>query len=288
MNKLVSNSSPVERFPDPRKVRGDAPLTIDTDLSVEALLEAYSLGFYPKPENALDEVTWWCPDPRTVLFLNEFKPSRSLRKSVKNRNYSVTLNQAFGRVIENCAERLPPRKFSFAVPDNLMEQHKLDWLQDYHKAGHLKVDFQEGVMNLECDTRERSYEIFGPLPTWISQEIIDAYQELHRHGHAHSVETWHKGNLVGGLYGVSLGRIFFGESMFSLKSDASKVALYHLTHHLRHSGFELIDCQEPTPLLFSLGAREITRNSYLDILERSVNLSLSSSVWLDWSDPLNL
>jgi len=99
--------------------------------------------------------------------------------------------------------------------------------------------------------------------TWLGPAMRKAYLALHRAGHAHSVETWHNGRLVGGLYGVSIGRMFYGESMFSTETDASKVALVGLVEDLRRRDMPLIDCQQRTPLLASLGAREIARREFL-------------------------
>lgn len=102
--------------------------------------------------------------------------------------------------------------------------------------------------------------------TWITRKMRDAYQQLHDLGLAHSVETWRNNDLVGGLYGVSLGRMFFGESMFSRVSDASKVAFAHLAKQLEGWDFTLIDCQIPTRHLASLGAREVARRHFLDLV----------------------
>jgi len=99
--------------------------------------------------------------------------------------------------------------------------------------------------------------------TWLGPAMRKAYLALHRSGHARSVETWHNGRLVGGLYGVSIGRMFYGESMFSTETDASKVALVGLVEELRRRDMPLIDCQQRTPLLASLGAREIPRREFL-------------------------
>lgn len=106
--------------------------------------------------------------------------------------------------------------------------------------------------------------------SWISEEIIAAYTQLHRLGHAHSVETWLDGQLVGGLYGVSIGRAFFGESMFSRATDASKVALAYLVARLKIGGYSLLDCQFITPHLASLGAIEISRDAYRALLSKAV------------------
>lgn len=106
--------------------------------------------------------------------------------------------------------------------------------------------------------------------TWITPEMRSAYLTLHRLGHAHSIEVWRDEALVGGLYGVALGKIFFGESMFSLERDASKIALVHLARHLEANGGGLIDCQMHTTHLASLGARDIARQHFLDYLEQYV------------------
>lgn len=103
--------------------------------------------------------------------------------------------------------------------------------------------------------------------TWITEEMIDAYCLLHRLGFAHSVESWHQGELVGGLYGVAIGRVFFGESMFTRKTDASKVAFVHLVRVLQRKGCEVIDCQVSTNHLKSFGAREIPRDLFLHYLK---------------------
>jgi len=106
--------------------------------------------------------------------------------------------------------------------------------------------------------------------TWITADMLDAYSVLARRGFAHSVETWADGSLVGGLYGVAIGRMFYGESMFSRRSDASKVALVTLMRQLERWGFEMIDCQMSTGHLASLGAREIPRASFLERMRRLV------------------
>jgi leucyl/phenylalanyl-tRNA--protein transferase len=102
----------------------------------------------------------------------------------------------------------------------------------------------------------------GQRGTWITPEIISAYCELNRRGYAHSVESWREGRLVGGLYGLALGRVFFGESMFTRESDASKVALVHLVAHLKRLGVPLVDCQQETAHLSALGARPIARERF--------------------------
>ena len=115
--------------------------------------------------------------------------------------------------------------------------------------------------------------------TWLGEEMRKAYFALHRAGHAHCFETWRKGELVGGLYGVALGRMFFGESMFSRATDASKVALVALVEELRRRGFPLIDCQVRTPLLASLGAREIPRRAFLREIAALVHYDEAPGRW---------
>ena len=105
--------------------------------------------------------------------------------------------------------------------------------------------------------------------TWLNAEMIDSYEELHRRGYGHSVETWRGDELVGGLYGLQLGGVFFGESMFSGERDASKVALARLVEQCRRRGIELIDCQIASSHLASLGAREVSRNEFVHLLGRS-------------------
>ena len=116
--------------------------------------------------------------------------------------------------------------------------------------------------------------------------MIQAYEELHRLGHAHSVETYLKGELVGGLYGISQGQLFFGESMFTRSTDASKVAFVTMTHYLKECGFVLIDCQVPNPHLTSLGAKEIPRTEFLSILSKYKAAPPTTDPWSTlWPDP---
>ena len=119
----------------------------------------------------------------------------------------------------------------------------------------------------------------GAQGTWIGREMQAAYLKLHQDGHAHSFETWLEGDLVGGLYGVAIGRMFYGESMFSRATDASKVALVRLVGFLKEKGFPLIDCQMNTPLLASLGAREIPRRAFLRQVTTLVNYEQPTGKW---------
>lgn len=127
----------------------------------------------------------------------------------------------------------------------------------------------------ECSSVPRR----GQSGSWIVPEMIEAYEELFALGYAHSVEAYQNGELVGGLYGVCVGGVFCGESMFAKVSDASKVAFAVLIERLREWGFDFIDCQVPTPHLKSLGAREIPRELFLEGLGRALLNDLSNDVW---------
>ena len=195
------------------------------DLTSTRLLDAYRHGIFPW--SADDEpMLWWSPDPRMVLFVDEMRISRSLRRRIRARVLTVTVDTAFSQVVAGCA--------------------------DARRDG-------EG--------------------TWITSEVAAAYGELHRRGHAHSIETWHGKDLVGGLYGVSIGRMFYGESMFARVSDASKVAFAFLVRQLARWRFEMIDCQMSTPHLASLGAREIPRRQFLARLQ---DLTAAAPVPIPW------
>jgi leucyl/phenylalanyl-tRNA--protein transferase len=214
---LLSPADPGEAFPDVNLAlrEPDGLLAVGGDLSTRRILSAYRHGIFPWYSDE-QPILWWSPDPRTVLFPDALKVSRSLRKTLNQQRFRVTLDQAFNAVILACAE---PRS----------------------------------------DTSG----------TWITHEMADAYCDLHEQGAAHSVECWRDDRLVGGLYGVAIGRVFFGESMFSRESDASKVAFCHLVRQLQAWGFGLIDCQVYSSHLASLGATEIPRRrfvKYLDVL----------------------
>jgi leucyl/phenylalanyl-tRNA--protein transferase len=119
----------------------------------------------------------------------------------------------------------------------------------------------------------------GQRGTWITPQMVEAYTRLHALGHAHSVETWIDGELVGGLYGVAIGRVFYGESMFTRVSDASKIAFAHLVAQLKDWGYGLIDCQMSTRHLASLGAREIPRSEFTSLLDQLTVQPGRSSPW---------
>ena len=119
----------------------------------------------------------------------------------------------------------------------------------------------------------------GQGGTWIVPQMVRAYTRLHELGFAHSAESWHEGSLVGGLYGVALGKVFFGESMFTRAADASKVALVHLVERLKADGFRVIDCQQATAHLASLGAREIPRAEFAKMLQESIQYPPTGGHW---------
>jgi len=157
------------------------------------------------------------------------------------------------------------------------EQRGIIPLDRFHVPRRLRRTVRQAPFEIRCDT------VFGevmqacsePAPgrpdSWINDEIIRAYTELHRLGHAHSVECWRNGVLAGGLYGVSLGAAFFGESMFSRATDASKVALVHLVARLRAGGFMLLDTQFITRHLQQFGSREIPREAYHRLLAEALS-----------------
>lgn len=200
-------------------------LAAGADLSPARLLEAYQRGIFPW-FNAGEPILWWSPDPRMVLFPDEFEPSRSLRKRLRRGDYEIRVDTAFTAVMQACAAPRP-----------------------------------------------------GQRGTWITPSMLAAYTRLHRLGYAHSVETWIDGQLVGGLYGVAIGRVFFGESMFARVTDASKIAFAHLVGQLRAWGYGLIDCQMSTRHLASLGAREIPRREFVARLAALTALPGQPSPW---------
>ncbi|XKG51359.1 leucyl/phenylalanyl-tRNA--protein transferase [Malaciobacter canalis] len=136
------------------------------------------------------------------------------------------------------------------------------------KKDKFEVKFDENFTQVMIECKN----IFRPTQdgTWLQDELIQAYTHLHEIGYAHSFESYYEGELVGGGYGLVIGDMFCGESMFAKKSDASKVALYHLVQRLKQKGFSLLDCQTPTEHLQSLGAKCISRDEFLDKLAKSI------------------
>jgi leucyl/phenylalanyl-tRNA---protein transferase len=231
-------------------------------LSVPRLLEAYRHGIFPW-FNPGEPILWWSPDPRMVLFPGEFKISRSLAKVLRNSSYEIRTDTAFEQVMRNCAT---PRSD--------------------HKGGHHGGGDTLLAEPADCGSR---HPAALPAPegsaspcqggTWINEDMIAAYCSLHQLGYAHSVEVWMNGKLSGGLYGVCIGHMFYGESMFSNVSNASKIALAHLTRQFERwqlgsstgLGKGMIDCQMYTPHLASLGAREIPRSEFIARLQELVH-----------------
>ncbi len=207
-----------ERFP-PLERALDEPqglLAAGGDLSPARLLAAYRRGIFPWYSPG-QPVLWWSPDPRAVLYPDQFHCSRSLGKTMRNRGFETFIDRDFDAVIKGCAA---PRASS--------------------------------------------------VGTWITPEMRAAYLELHHCGFAHSFETHLDGRLVGGLYGVRLGAVFFGESMFSRERDASKVALARLVEFCRAEGIAVIDCQLASRHLQSLGSRLIPRSEFQALLRRHI------------------
>lgn len=155
-----------------------------------------------------------------------------------------------------------------------------------HLGRSLKKRIRRGDFEIRLDTAfeqvmrgcQAAYRP-GQRGTWITEDMLSAYQELHRQGHAHSAEAWRDGKLVGGLYGVAMGELFSGESMFALEDDASKVAFAWLARQLQAWGFQLIDCQVHTRHLQRFGACEIPREDYLEHLERLVARPRTPGAW---------
>ncbi len=139
----------------------------------------------------------------------------------------------------------------------------------------VKFDTCFAQVIVQCAMAERK----GQDGTWITNDMVEAYIKLHREGYAHSVETFHEDQLVGGLYGVSLGGAFFGESMFHTRNNASKAALYHLVERLKSKDFDFIDSQVPTEHLKSFGAKEVGRDSFLKMLGQTLRRETIRGKW---------
>ncbi|BAK70756.1 leucyl/phenylalanyl-tRNA--protein transferase [Aliarcobacter butzleri] len=195
----------------------DDLVAIGGDFHPQRLLNAYENGIFPWFIDDLGYIHWFSPQKRMVLYPENFKVSKSLRKSITNKGFVVKSNENFEEVIRSCAK--------------------------------IKRKHEDG--------------------TWISEEFIKAYTNLHELDIAFSIECYLKDELVGGLYGILIGDIFCGESMFSLVPDASKVAFYHLCQQAKQNGIKIIDCQVYNDHLASLGAFEITRNEYFNLLKDS-------------------
>lgn len=205
-------------FPHPSLADPNGVLALGGDLRPERLLLAYQHGIFPW-FNPGEEIIWWSPDPRFVLFPADLKVSKSMRPYFNQQKFSVTYDQSFAEVMK------------------------------------------------ACQTVDRLAQ--GQAGTWITGSMLEAYIKLHELGFAHSVEVWEGDDLVGGLYGVALGKVFFGESMFTRRSNASKFGFISLVRHLSEKGYNLIDCQQQTKHLKSLGAKSISRASFLEHLTQN-------------------
>ncbi|MEN8179677.1 MAG: leucyl/phenylalanyl-tRNA--protein transferase [Pseudomonadota bacterium] len=221
------NEDPYSPFPDVAlaETEPNGLLAVGGDLTPERLINAYRHGIFPWfSEN--EPILWWSPNPRTVLYPNNIRISRSLRKTLRKGIFQVSFDTAFDQVITACS--LPRR----------------------NSPG-----------------------------TWLIPEMIDAYLQLYELNMAHSVEVWQDKQLVGGLYGVAIGGVFYGESMFSQVSDSSKVAMVHLCSILRELDIRLIDCQVYTEHLISLGAEEISRERFCQHLDNWCTLPGHPGPW---------
>ncbi|MDP2892985.1 MAG: leucyl/phenylalanyl-tRNA--protein transferase [Sulfurimonas sp.] len=210
-------------FPNPNDANEDGIVAWGGDLNPSRLIRAYQNGIFPWYAKD-DPIIWWSTNPRLIMELDDFKLSRSLKKSMKKFRYKFDAN--FIEVMKQCSS--------------------------------VKRENQNG--------------------TWIQDQIIEAYSVLHDMDMAHSIESYQDGKLVGGLYGVVVGKVFCGESMFSLVNDASKSAYAILVRHLKFWGYDFIDCQVPTDHLKSLGAKEVERDYFLDRLKR-VNMDIIKHKW---------
>jgi len=187
-------------------------------ISTDDLLNGYINGIFPMAE-ADGTIYWYSPNPRAIIPIDTYKPSKSLRPVLNRKHFEIRVNWDFEGVMRGCSA---PRAT------------------------------EEG--------------------TWISEEIIASYTALHELGYAHSVETYREDKLVGGLYGVSINGVFFGESMFSYESNASKVAFHYLIQILRMNRFVLLDTQFINDNVLRYGAIEIPREAYLDQLQQALKL----------------
>ena len=204
-------------------------LAFGGDLSVKRLVAAYRHGVFPW-YNEGEPILWWSPSPRAIIVAEHFTANKSLRKSIRKYGYSASLNKRFDEVIHNCAKVPRKNPNTSAHASNTSTTHN---------------------------------------NTWISSDMLNAYQALHKQGYAHSIEITNSNNqLVGGLYGVVVGGIFCGESMFHLQTDASKAAFLALCLHMQAYGMSVIDCQLVNPHLQTLGCIALKRDEFALLLEK--------------------
>lgn len=216
----------------------DGLLAASEYLVPELVIDAYHQGIFPWYSEG-QPVLWWSPDPRCVLYPEDFHISRSLRRTLNSKIFEIRTDTVFREVMLACAE---PRTNTAS-----------------NETSH-DTDDGDGDTTLEAEPG-----------TWITPAMIEVYCQLHDAGYAHSVECWHEDKLVGGMYGLVFGDMFFGESMFSRMSDASKVAMHHICTAIRPS---LLDAQVYSDHLASLGAKTIPRQKFIDHINAHLHLSL--------------
>lgn len=217
-------------FPDDFLTSPEGLLAIGGNLHPQTILNGYSKGIFPWFNDG-DPILWWHPDPRLVFFLDKIYITKKMRRLLKK---------------VSC---------DFLPTKHLSKTHI--YTVTLNKNFPLVIN--------ECAIK-RSKQRTG---TWITNEIIHTYTQLHDAGFAHSVEVWDQENkIIGGMYGIALGKIFFGESMFSHEDNASKIALFCLASFLKEKEFRLIDCQVESNHLKSLGATTISRKQFLEELKK--------------------
>ncbi|MCI8311592.1 MAG: leucyl/phenylalanyl-tRNA--protein transferase [Lachnospiraceae bacterium] len=202
-------------FPNPRLAEKDGLLAVGGDLSVERLLLGYSNGIFPW-YNPGEEIMWWCPKERFLIFPDKIHVSHSMKKHIKRHKMEIMLNRDFQDTMHRC---------------RMMRE-------------------EEG--------------------TWIGDDMEAAYARLHEKGYALSVESYEDKMLAGGLYGVAIGKCFFGESMFSLRENGSKAALIALAGVLRDKNYCFIDCQFHTEHLESMGGQYVSFDRYEELLKDGI------------------
>lgn len=212
-------------FPPVHLASKSGILAVGGDLSPGRILTAYRHGVFPWYSED-DPIIWWAPDPRFILFTEELRISRSMKKVLRHDTFRITYDHDFLGVIYACQKSRRKKK-----------------------------------------------------GTWITEDMLEAYNTLHLLGYAHSAEAWYGDRLVGGVYGISLGRCFFGESMFSSVSNASKMALISLVIRLKDLKFQFLDCQVYTAHMETLGARFVPRAEFTRLLKKSLKCDTLRGNW---------
>ncbi len=227
-------------FPPLHHSSPEGLLAVGGDLRLERLILAYSRGIFPwYSENT--PILWWSPAERCILPLKGTMPL----ESQENNDEISAANQQHPTQGLNISQRLQRKYKTFTHTFNAAFSEVIEQCAKVPRPG------QDG--------------------TWITSEMLDAYVHLHETGFAHSVECWQDNKLVGGLYGVALGKVFFGESMFHLVPDASKMALMTLVQTLDSHDFKLLDCQQATPHMLRMGAKVITREHFSYLLKLALD-----------------